>query len=141
MIRFLWTVSKAELQKSESKNRSSGDFLVSHSWEKCTNFMFKRKWECLGLNFLFLFWSWIIDPYTGLNMYSKSYDSHFYCFLCILYFVDDSNNNELIGVHILWTMLTSLLWQLLTIACCDRFDRNYVNVDNSEPPIHTEHSL
>ena len=36
------------------------------------------------------------------------------------------------------TMLTSLLLQPSTITGCGRFDRNWVNIDNSEPPIPTE---
>ena len=28
-----------------------------------------------------------------------------------------------------------------TITCCDRFDRNCVNIDKTEPAIHTEQSL
>ena len=34
--------------------------------------------------------------------------------------------------------LTSLLWQPFTIMCCEQFDRNSVNIDNTEPPIPTE---
>ena len=32
------------------------------------------------------------------------------------------------------TTLTSLLQQESTITCCDRFDRNCVNIDNTKPP-------
>ena len=39
------------------------------------------------------------------------------------------------------TTLTSLLRQQSTITCCDRFDRNSVNIDRTEPPIPTEQSL
>ena len=39
------------------------------------------------------------------------------------------------------TTLTSLLQQPSTITCCDRFDRNCVYIDKTEPPIHTEQSL
>ena len=39
------------------------------------------------------------------------------------------------------TKLTSLLRQPSTITCCDRFDRNCVNIDRTEPPIPTEQSL
>ena len=39
------------------------------------------------------------------------------------------------------TTLTSLLLQPSTIMCCDRFDRNCVNIDNTEPPIPREQSL
>ena len=39
------------------------------------------------------------------------------------------------------TMLTSLLWQPSTITCCDRFDKNCVNIDNTELPMPTEHAL
>ena len=39
------------------------------------------------------------------------------------------------------TTLTSLLRQPSTITCCDWFDRNYVNIDRTEPPILTEQSL
>ena len=39
------------------------------------------------------------------------------------------------------TTLTSLLRQPSTITCCDRFDRNCVNIDRTEPPIYTEQSL
>ena len=39
------------------------------------------------------------------------------------------------------TMLTSLLRQPSTITCCDRFDRNCVNIDKAEPPTPTEQSL
>ena len=39
------------------------------------------------------------------------------------------------------TTLTSLLLQPSTITCCDRFDRSYVNIDNTEPQILTEQSL
>ena len=38
-------------------------------------------------------------------------------------------------------MLTSLLLQPSTITCCDRSDRNCVNIDNTEPIIPTEQSL
>ena len=44
--------------------------------------------------------------------------------------------------------LTSLLRQYSTTiyststkTCCDRFDRNFVNIDKTEPPILTEQSL
>ena len=33
------------------------------------------------------------------------------------------------------TTLTSLLQQPSTITCCDRFDRNCVNIDKTEPPM------
>ena len=39
------------------------------------------------------------------------------------------------------TTLTSLLLQPSTITCCDRFDRNFVNIDMTEPPIPTEQSF
>ena len=39
------------------------------------------------------------------------------------------------------TTLTSLLWQPSTITYCDRFDRNCINIDRTEPPIPTEQSL
>ena len=39
------------------------------------------------------------------------------------------------------TTLTSLLRQPSKIMCCDRFDRNCVNIDKTEPPISTEQSL
>ena len=39
------------------------------------------------------------------------------------------------------TTLTSLLLQPSTITCCDRFDRNSVNIDRTEPPIPTEQSV
>ena len=37
------------------------------------------------------------------------------------------------------TTLTSLLRQPSAITCCDRFDRNCVNIENTEPPIHTNY--
>ena len=37
--------------------------------------------------------------------------------------------------------LTNLLRQQSTITCCDRFVRNCVNIDNTEPPIPTEQRL
>ena len=37
--------------------------------------------------------------------------------------------------------LTSLLRQPSTMTCCDRFDRNCVNIDRTEPLIPTEQSL
>ena len=37
--------------------------------------------------------------------------------------------------------LTSLLRQPSTITCSDRFDRNSVNIDKTEPPIPTEQSF
>ena len=39
------------------------------------------------------------------------------------------------------TMLTSLLLQPSTITCCERFDRNSVNIDHTEPPIPIEQGL
>ena len=39
------------------------------------------------------------------------------------------------------TMLTSLLRQPSTITCCDRFDRNCVNMDRTGPPIPTRAEL
>ena len=39
------------------------------------------------------------------------------------------------------TKLTSLLLQPSTITYCDRFHRNCVNIDNTEPSIPTEQSL
>ena len=39
------------------------------------------------------------------------------------------------------TTLTSLLGQPSTITCCDRFHRNCVTIDRTEPPIPTEQSL
>ena len=39
------------------------------------------------------------------------------------------------------TTLTSLLLQPSVITGCDRFDRNCVNIHNTETPIHTEQSL
>ena len=39
------------------------------------------------------------------------------------------------------TTLTSLLLQPSLTMCCDRFDRNSVNIDNAEPIMHTEQSL
>ena len=36
------------------------------------------------------------------------------------------------------TTLTSLLRQPSTITCCDRFDKNCVNIDRTEPIIPTE---
>ena len=39
------------------------------------------------------------------------------------------------------TTLTSLHLQPTTITCCHRSERNYVNIDNTEPQIPTEQSL
>ena len=53
------------------------------------------------------------------------------------------NNNErkTLPCSTLETTLTSLLRQEYTITRCDRFERNCVNIDNTEPPIPTEQCL
>ena len=37
--------------------------------------------------------------------------------------------------------LTNLLYQPSTITCCDRFDRNCVNIINTEPPTPTKQHI
>ena len=51
------------------------------------------------------------------------------------------NNNWARTLHCAHTMLTSLRWQPSTRTCCDRFDWNCVNIDNTEPSIATEQCL
>ena len=53
----------------------------------------------------------------------------------------NNNGRKALPCAIPDTVLTSLILRPSTITCCDRFDRNCVNIDNTEPPIPTEQNL
>ena len=53
----------------------------------------------------------------------------------------NNNGPKTLSCGIPDTTLNSLLRQPSTLTCCDRFDRSYVNIDNTEPPIPTEQSI